>query len=179
MAIHWRLKMRQWHRWGAILIALPFLLVIVTGILLQLKKDWSWVQPPTHKGTGKTPSITLEGLLNAARSCPECEVKEWKDIARIDVQPGKGIAKVQARNNWEVQVDLQTGAVLQLAFRRSDIIESFHDGSWFHDNAKLWIFLPTAFVVLGLWMTGIYLFFLPHSVRWARRKRELQTHYSG
>jgi uncharacterized iron-regulated membrane protein len=164
--------MRQWHRWGAILIALPFLLVILTGILLQLKKEWTWVQPPTQKGVGNAPSITMDALLAAAKSRPECEAKDWKDIARIDLQPSKGVAKVQMKNNWEVQVDLQTGEVLQLAYRRSDIIESLHDGSWFHDNAKLWIFLPTAFVVLGLWITGIYLFFLPHSVRWARRKRE-------
>lgn len=175
MAIHWRLKMRQWHRWGAVLIALPFLLVIVTGILLQLKKDWSWVQPATQKGVGKEPVISLVDLLQVVRSCPECEVKEWKDIARIDLQPGKGIAKVQARNNWEVQVDMQSGAILLLAYRRSDFIESLHDGSWFHDNAKLWVFLPTAFIVLGLWITGIYLFFLPHSVRWARRIREQQS----
>jgi uncharacterized iron-regulated membrane protein len=172
VAIHWRLKMRQWHRWGAILIALPFLLVILTGILLQLKKDWSWVQPPTQKGVGKAPAITMDALLIAAKSRPECEVKDWKDIARIDLQPSKGVAKVQMKNNWEVQVDLQTGEVLQLAYRRSDIIESLHDGSWFHDSAKLWVFLPTAVMVLGLWITGIYLFFLPHSVRWARRKRE-------
>ncbi len=172
MAFNWRLKMRQWHRWGAILIALPFLLVILTGILLQLKKEWSWVQPPTQKGVGKAPAITMDALLAAAKSRPECEAKDWKDIVRIDLQPGKGVAKVQMKNNWEVQVDLQSGEVLQLAYRRSDIIESLHDGSWFHDSAKLWVFLPTAVVVLGLWITGIYLFFLPHSVRWARRKRE-------
>jgi hypothetical protein len=68
-----------------------------------------------------------------------------------------------------VQVDLQTGEVLQVAYRRSDLIESLHDGSWFHDRAKLWVFLPVAVVVLGLWGTGIYLFFLPYAVRRSRR----------
>jgi uncharacterized iron-regulated membrane protein len=174
MAINWRIKMRHWHRLGAILIALPFLLVILTGILLQLKKEVSWIQPPTMKG-GKNVSITLDNILQAARQASECEVKEWKDIARIDMQPGKGIAKVQARNNWELQIDLQSGAVLQVAYRRSDLIESLHDGSWFHDNAKLYIFLPSGIIVLGLWFTGIYLFFLPYSVRWARRRREQAT----
>ena len=53
-----------------------------------------------------------------------------------------------------------------MAYRRSDLIESLHDGSWFHDRAKLWVFLPTAAVVLMLWGTGIYLFFLPLAVRW-------------
>jgi uncharacterized iron-regulated membrane protein len=170
--MHWRLFSRKCHRWGAILIALPFLLVIVTGILLQLKKDWSWVQPPTLRGQGTAPAIGFDEILQVVRSVPEAEARSWDDVERLDVQPGRGIVKVQLRNRWEIQVDLASGEVLQMAYRRSDLIESLHDGSWFHDRAKYWVFLPTAVVVFGLWVTGMYLFFLPHSVRWARRRRE-------
>jgi len=168
--INWRVWTRKGHRWGAIVVALPFLLVISTGLLLQLKKEWAWVQPPTTRGKGKTPEITLEAILAAARSVPEAEITGWPDVDRLDLQPGRGIVKVQARNRWEVQVDLQTGEVLQVAYRRSDVIESLHDGSWFADRAKLWVFLPVAVIVLGLWVTGIYLFFLPYAVRWSRRR---------
>lgn len=168
MPINWRIWTRKCHRWGAILIALPFLLVLITGLLLQLKKEWSWVQPPTMRGKGKTPTISLEAMLEAARSRPEVGVQSWDDVERIDVQPGRGVAKIQAHSRWEIQVDLKTGEVLQVAYRRSDLIESLHDGSWFHDSAKLWVFLPVAVVVLGLWGTGIYLFFLPYAVRWSR-----------
>lgn len=170
MAINIRIWSRKAHRWGAILVALPFLLVIVTGILLQLKKEWSWVQPPPTRGKGRTPTITMQAMLDAAKSVPEAEVESWKDIDRMDIQPRRGIVKIQTHSRWEVQVDLQTAEVLQVAYRRSDLIESFHDGSWFGDPAKLWVFLPAAGVVLGLWFTGIYLFFLPYSVRWSRRR---------
>jgi uncharacterized iron-regulated membrane protein len=172
--INWRIWNRKLHRWGAILIALPFLAVVLTGILLQLKKDWSWVQPPTARGKGTVPEVTLAQMLDAAKSVPETEIKSWDDIERIDFQPGCGMAKVQAKNRWEVQVDLQTAAVLQVAYRRSDLIESLHDGSWFHDKAKRFIFLPMAFVVFGLWITGVYLFFLPHWVKWSRRIPDLR-----
>lgn len=163
--------MRKTHRWGAIVIALPLLLVIGTGILLQLKKEWSWVQPPSQRGKGKSPAISMEGILQAARSQPDAGIQSWNDIERIDLQPGRGMAKVQSKSRWEVQVDLQTGEVLQTAYRRSDLIESLHDGSWFHDSVKLWVFLPVAIVVLGLWITGIYLFVLPYSVRFSRRRQ--------
>lgn len=172
MAINWRIWTRKCHRWGAILVAVPFVLVIVTGALLQLKKEWSWVQPPSARGQGTTPAIAMEALLKAARSRPEIGVQSWDDVDRIDIQPNRGIAKVQARSRWEVQVDLTTGEVLQVAYRRSDLIESLHDGSWFHDRVKLWVFLPVAVVVLGLWLTGIYLFFLPYAVRWSRRRQK-------
>ena len=170
MAINWRIWMRKSHRWGAIVIALPFLMVILTGLLLQLKKEWAWVQPPTARGPSGAPAVSLEAILDAARSVPEARVQTWDDIDRLDVQPGRGIVKVQTHSRWEVQVDLQTAAVLQVAYRRSDVIEALHDGSWFHDGVKLWVFLPTAVVVLGLWLTGVYLFVLPYAVRWSRRR---------
>jgi hypothetical protein len=74
------------------LIALPFLLIIATGVLLQLKKDWSWVQPRTSRGQGTTPTISLEAMLEAARSRPEAGVQSWDDVDRLDIQPGRGIA---------------------------------------------------------------------------------------
>lgn len=168
--INWRVWMRQVHRWGAVVVAVPFVVVIVTGILLQIKKEWSWVQPPPNRGVGKVPQIPFAAILESVRAVPEAEVKGWEDIDRLDVRPTRGYVKVQANNRWEVQVDLKTAKVLQAAYRRSDLIETIHDGSWFHEQAKLWVFLPSAVVVFGLWVTGIYLFALPYAVRWSRTR---------
>lgn len=163
------------HRWGAILTALPVLIVIVSGLLLQVKKEVVWVQPKTTKGTGKVPEIDWETILKATTSIGEAEVVGWQDIDRVDVRPGKGMCKVQCKNRWEIQVDLQSGEVLAANYRRSDLIESLHDGSFFSDWAKLWVFLPNGLVLLGLWITGIWLWWLPHSVkRNRRRKRKKQ-----
>ena len=158
---------RKLHRWGAILIALPLLVMVGAGILLQLKKASDWIQPPTRSGTGDAPEIGFDRILAAARTVPEATVQTWRDVDRLDVRPSKGVVKVRARSGWEGQVDTTTGAVLQAAVRRSDVIEAIHDGSFFHEKAKLWLFLPAALVLAGLWGTGMYLFFLP---AWKRRK---------
>jgi uncharacterized iron-regulated membrane protein len=162
---------RRLHRWGAILIAAPLLVIIATGILLQLKKHAAWIQPPERKGEGRQPAVSFDRILEAARGVPEAEVRVWEDIDRLDVRPSKGMLKVQARNRWEIQLDARTGDVLQIAYRRSDLIESLHDGSFFFDGAKLWIFLPAGIALLGLWLTGAYLFALPYWVRWRRARR--------
>jgi uncharacterized iron-regulated membrane protein len=167
--VNWRVWWRKCHRWGSLLVALPFLLVILTGVLLQLKKEWTWIQPPTTRGEGKVPTLAFDAILSAVRTVPQAEVRTWGDVDRLDVRPGRGIAKVVARNRWEVQIDLKTATILHVAYRRSDLIETLHDGSWFHEHAKLWVFLPVALVVLGLWLTGMYLFILPYSVRWSKR----------
>ena len=172
MSINIRVWGRKLHRWGAVLVAGPFLLVVVTGILLQVKKDFAWVQPPTVKRPSKEPTVSFDAILAAVRGVPEAGVRSWEDVDRVDVRPKEGIAKVTCKSRYEVQVDFRTGEVVQVAYRRSDLIESIHDGSFFTDSAKLYVFLPTAIVVLGLWLTGMYLWVLPHSVKYWRRRAE-------
>lgn len=161
---------RKFHYWAAIAIAAPSLVIIVSGLFLQMKKNSSWVQPPELKGSGKEPAISFDQVLEACRAIPQAQIQEWENINRIDVRPGRGILKVTAKNNWEIQIDTKTGEVLQVAYRRSDIIEAIHDGSWFHDKAKLLIFLPAGATLLLLWLTGIYLFALPIMARQRRRR---------
>ena len=156
------------HRWGAIVIAAPALVVLVSGVMLQLKKEFAWIQPTTQKGIGDVPVVSFDDVLAAVKTVPEAGVNSWGDIDRLDVRPGKGVLNVRCRNRLEVQLDASNGEVLQVAYRRSDLIESIHDGSFFSDAAKLWIFLPSAIVFVVLWATGVYLFVLPYLAK--RRK---------
>ena len=166
--------MRKLHRWGAVACALPLLLVIVTGLLLQVKKQLTWVQPATRSGSVSQPEIGFEAILSVAQTVQEAEVRSWADIVRLDIQPKKGVVKVQCKNQWELQVDLGSGEVLSSAYRRSDWIESLHDGSFFSDWAKLGVFLPSGLLLLSLWFTGAWLWWLPIQVR-LRKKRNLST----
>lgn len=161
---------RKIHYWGSIIIAVQLAIVLLTGVLLLLKKEFDWIQPATVRGEQKGLSIEFEQILAVARTVPEAGIETWTDIDRLDVRPGKGMIKVRAENRWEIQIDANTGAVLQVAYRRSDLIESIHDGSFFGDYAKLWVFLPSALVVIGLWITGMVLFFHPYAVK-ARKRR--------
>ena len=157
------------------LIAVPVVVVIVTGVILQLKKEFSWIQPATQSGSSHELLLSFDQILAAARAVPEAEVASWDDIDRLDVRPGKGMLKVRCQNRCEIQLDAKTGDVLQVAYRRSDLIESIHDGSFFHDGLKLWVFLPNGLILAVLWFTGIYLFFLPHYARWKKRRRNLSA----
>jgi hypothetical protein len=161
--------LRKLHYWGAIIVAVPVAIVIGSGLLLQLKKQISWVQPTEKKTPARSVSVTPDQILRAAQAASALEVKSWADIARVDIRPDKGLIKVSAVNHWELQLHAETGESLQVAYRRSDLIEMIHDGSWFHDSVKLWVFFPSGIVLLGLWLTGMYLFALPY---WVRAKRK-------
>jgi len=162
---------RQLHRWATLIVALPVIIMLVTGMLLQWKKQASWIQPPTQRGSETEPTLAFAEILASARAVDQAGIKTWDDVERLDVRPGKGVVKVRAKNRWEIQIDSATGAVLQTSYRRSDLIESLHDGSFFHDAAKLWVFFPAALALLLMWMTGLYLFVLPYVARARSRAR--------
>ena len=166
---------RKLHRWGSIIALLPVTIIIVSGVLLQLKKEVPYIQPPTQPGTGSQLSVSFERILGVARTVPQAEIASWDDVDRLDVRPGKGMVKVRGKNRWEIQIDAQTGDVLQVAVRRSDLIESIHDGSYFHDRFKLWVFLPAGLVLAILVITGVHLFILPHLAKWRRRRKKLDA----
>ena len=162
---------RRIHYWASFAAALPLLVMITSGLLLQAKKHWSWVQPAEQRGTGSVPVLDLEGILTAVKQVRDLEVRSWDDVNRLDVRPGRGVAKVWLNNGWEVQIDLGTGRVLQSAYRRSDLIEAIHDGSIFGgDWTKLGLFLPAGVVLLLLWLSGMWMWWVPFA---AKRRRAL------
>jgi uncharacterized iron-regulated membrane protein len=160
---------RYLHRWGSIVALLPIVIIIVSGVILQLKKEVVHIQPPTQAGSGSQLSLSFDRILEVAKTVPQAEIASWDDIARLDVRPGKGMVKVRGKNRCEIQIDTHTGEIMQVAVRRSDLIESIHDGSYFHDHFKLWVFLPAGLILACLVITGLHLFFLPYL---ARRRRE-------
>jgi hypothetical protein len=163
---------RRTHYWATILVALPVLVIIASGILLQVKKHWAWVQPVEQRGTGTTPVVGFPEILAGVSGVPELGVSGWDDIRRLDVRPGRGVAKVWLKNGWEVQVDLGTGRVLQSAYRRSDTIEALHDGSFFGGEiGRLGLFLPAGIALLVMWLTGMWMFVSPLLAKRRRRRR--------
>ena len=154
---------RKIHYWLSLAVFLPTGVIFITGTLLMLKKDISWIQPETQPGITRdvVPAVSNVDFLALAKEQPKMNIKTWADIDRVDIRPSKGIAKIQSKTSWELQVDTETGQVLQTAYRRSGIIEAIHDGSFFSKEMKYFVFLPTSILLVVMWLTGIYLFLLP------------------
>jgi len=165
--------LRKIHNWSSIIISLPLIVIIGAGLFLQLKKEIERIQPPTMKGEVRegVPRATLQEMFDAAKAVEIAEITTWEELERVDFKPDKGIIKFVPKSQWEVQVDTDTAEVLSVTYRRSDVIEQIHDGSYFADWVKLWVFFPVGITLLVLWMTGIYMFFLPY-VKKAQKKKK-------
>lgn len=169
--MHFNVANRKVHHWASFAAAVPLLIIIASGVLLQMKKQWDWVQPPEKRGTGTVPAVDFDRIVTTLQATPELGVTGWGDIDRLDVRPGRGVVKVTLNSRWEAQIDLGTGKLLQTAYRRSDLIESIHDGSFFAgDWTKLGIFLPAGVVLLLLWFTGMWMVWVQFAGKRRRRK---------
>ncbi len=166
---------RVWHRYLGISLAVLLLISAVTGILLSLKKEIDILQPATQNG--KTELLAdwkpLHELAEIGSSHFYEKFPEQKNnvIDRLDVRPSKGIVKILfEEGHWEVQVDGASGAILSVAKRNSDWIESLHDGSIISDLFKL---IAMNFLGIGLILlmsTGLWLWYGPGLVRrWKKR----------
>lgn len=161
---------RRLHYWFSFAFAIPILVMIASGVLLQLKKQWDWVQPSEIRGTGTVPAIGLHDIVRIIRADTTLGVSGWEHVARMDIRADRGLAKVTLTSGMEAQIDLGTGRLLKTAVRRSDLIESIHDGSLFAgDLTKLGLFLPAGVVLAGLWVTGLWMFWVTFR---ARRRRK-------
>ena len=172
LTVHFNVANRKVHFWAALVAGLPLLVIILSGVLLQTKKQWAFVQPPEHRGTGREPAIDFERMMTALKSVPDLGVRGWEDVDRVDVRPGRGLAKVTLFSRWEVQIDLASGQVMQTAYRRSDLIESIHAGSFFGgDWVKLGLFLPAGITLLLLWLSGVWMIWVQLNGKRKRRSR--------
>src|SRR4051812_8974047 len=102
---------RKFHRLSAWIAGGPILVILCTGILLQMKSWIPWVQPPTQKGSTAAPFLDLNSILRISRSIPWVQVQNWKDIRSIDIRPSTGVARVRTRSEYEISIDLGTGQV--------------------------------------------------------------------
>ncbi len=128
--------------------------VIVSGLALQVRYEVPWVLPTVHPGQGTIPTMEFADMLAKAQQEPTYGVTSWKDVWRVYVYPNRGISTIRAKNRWEFQFDSARHDIVQIAVRRTDLIEDIHEGKLFGLGENLWLFLPIHILSIALWCTG-------------------------
>ena len=123
------------HRFSTLIFFLFLLIIGLSGIILGWKKNsGTLIMPPTYTGSSSDLSewLPLDSIyIIAVQAITESASPDLSgEIDRIDIRKKKGVAKVIFIKKYqEVQIDGVTGKVLHIGKRRSDLIESIHDGS--------------------------------------------------
>ena len=161
------------HRWLGIAAGLILMMVSITGFLLLVKKDYDWIQPPTMKcAEGSIDELQpLPKVYDAVFALGLPQFRSEEDIARIDFRPRKRLHKVVSKHDdLEVQVCAITLKTSEPRERRSDWLESLHDGSWFGDFAHDRVMPVVAFLLLFLAGSGYVMWAVPKWKKWRKRR---------
>lgn len=166
---------RSIHRLLGISLFVFFMIIAITGALLGWKKDLAWMQSKTVTGTSQSLSnwMSIESLTRVAQ---EYMVKEHPELSptvdRIDVRPRKGIVKISFTEHYHgLQIDGATGMILLDEYRRADLVENIHDGSWLDDRLgsgrsfKLFYTSVLSMALLGFTLSGFWLWYGPKRMR--------------
>ncbi len=169
-------KARSWHKVLGLGLAVLLLVSAVTGLLLGWKKQSTWLQPATHKGSAGQLADwrPVDELASAATLAFVAHVGADVDatIDRMDVRPSKNSVKVRFEHeDYEVQVDGISAEILHIGKRNADWIERIHDGSIVSDTFKLVSMNVLSIGLVFLIATGTWLYYGPKRYRASRRGR--------
>lgn len=169
---------RKIHRISAILLFFFFFFVAITSVLLGWKKhSGDYLMPETREGTSADLAewMPLQKLDSIALSVytKSFTTEAEPQIDRMDVRKEDGIIKFTFKDSFkEVQLDGVTGSVLSVGTRRSDFIESIHDGSvldeYFNTGNGSIKFVYSTVMGLGLLfftVTGFWLWYGPKRMK--------------
>ena len=168
---------RKLHRWTAIPLLAFMLLMGITGVLLGWKKQVELL-PPTQRGASVSVQtwLPMEQVMAQAQRYAVDSLAIDPAIDRLDLRPGKGIVKVRFEAGFrEVQLDLQSGKVLSVGRRYSDLVEAIHDGSILDryinlgkDAFKLSYSTLSGLGLMLLSISGFWLWYNPRRMRRAK-----------
>jgi len=142
-------QLRRWHRIVSVIIAAPVALIIVTGLVLQLRNQFEAIQPGTVK-TEKTnaPLISLEDALSRVQG----------PIDQVIFRPEKHALAIRLKDGTEVQLHPQTGEVLKTAPRRTNFLIDLHQGSFLGAWSQFGLFILAGWGLLFLLISGLLIY---------------------
>ncbi|MBY0517253.1 MAG: PepSY domain-containing protein [Bacteriovoracaceae bacterium] len=143
---------RQRHKQVALLITLPLLAVVITGICLQMRNQFEWIQPSTLV----TERVNDLPILNIEQITEKLELKD-KPFDQLIYQPKKNIISLRFSDGMEWQINPQTAEVLKRAQRRTGFLIELHQGSILGPFGQYGIYLLSSLGLLFLIISGVQL----------------------
>lgn len=147
------MNLRKYHRVVSLIVAIPFGLVLLTGLLLQVRQNVEVIQPKavSMKKIEDKDLLTFREIIQASGV-------DDKEIDQIIYRPGKFHLALRLRNGNELQLHPQSGEILKNSPRLTTLLIDLHQGSFFSAWGQYLIFLPSGLGVLFLLVSGLMIY---------------------
>jgi len=143
------LTYKKIHLFIALVFLLPIVIIFSSGLVLVSKQFFPIIQPTIIETT------VIEGKAFLSFE----ELRKDLEIDQIIYRPSKNNIAIRYKNDMEKQLNAQTGEVLSFAKRHTNWLLRIHQGNYFSNWVKQFVFIPTAFALQVLWISGLLLYF--------------------
>jgi uncharacterized iron-regulated membrane protein len=144
--------MRNWrklHGKIALIIFLPLIIIALSGVILQLRDQFEYIQPSLVKYEliKDLPGLTLKQIED-----------RFPGLDQIIYKPQKQSLLIRYKDGYEKQIHPQTGEVLKEAMRRTNVLIEIHQGSWMGKFGQYFIHFISGLALCFLIMSGLYIY---------------------
>ncbi len=142
---------RKTHRYVALFSTLPLIIVALSGVVLQLRNQFEWIQPSSLSAELKRGSrfLTLEEIL---------QTQDEKQVDQIIFRPTKNNLTLRMKDGTDIQMNPSTGEVLKKAQRRTTFFIELHQGSWLGPYGQYLLYFPAALGLCYLILSGLMIY---------------------
>lgn len=144
---------RELHRKLSLIIFLPLTVIVFTGLALQLRNQFEWIQPSTISGQKMPQEVISFSRLIAQHNL------EPKTVEQMIYRPSKNNVAIRLVTGEEIQIDAYSGKILKRAQRRTNFLIDLHQGSILGPVGQYGIYLLSALGLILLLITGAMLLF--------------------
>jgi uncharacterized iron-regulated membrane protein len=142
---------KKWHRIVALMITIPLILIVASGLILQLRNQFESIQPKALSSTLEPnfPLLSLDQVIGSLGG---------KNIDQIIYRPSKGNLSIRMKDGMDIQIHPQTGEILKRAPRRTNFLIDLHQGTWIGSFGQYFIYLPASVGLAFLIVSGIAIY---------------------
>ena len=145
------MNIRNIHRKLSLYLFIPIGVILLSGIILQLRNQFEWIQPALIQGEAGT-----ESLLGPNEIIQQLKISKT-DVDQIIYKPAKNNVSLRLKSGEEIQLDPESGKVLKRAIRRTNLLIDIHQGSIIGPLGQYGVYILSGFGLILLYLSGIYL----------------------
>jgi uncharacterized iron-regulated membrane protein len=145
------MNIRNIHRKISLYLVIPIGVILLSGIILQLRNQIEWIQPALIQGEAGT-----ESLLGPNEIIQQLKISKT-DVDQIIYKPAKNNVSLRLKSGEEIQLDPESGKVLKRAIRRTNLLIDIHQGSIIGPLGQYGVYILSGLGLLMLYLSGIYL----------------------
>ncbi len=145
------MNIRNIHRKISLYLVIPIGVILLSGIILQLRNQIEWIQPALIQGEAGTGS-----LIGPNEIIQHLKITKT-DVDQIIYKPAKNNVSLRLKSGEEIQLDPESGKVLKRAIRRTNLLIDIHQGSIIGPLGQYGVYILSGLGLLLLYMSGIYL----------------------